>query len=380
MDAPAFDATRFIRLALRSIVFCSSIIVISSMSMLKLVYAVGVVSPSPSPSLNYCLWSSINPFARPTCGFATADAACAVVGLTAQANGSCPGGYYYWTVTSTFICPANTTTTTPPCICTDPYVPDEPLHTSCVLPACPDHASRTSPGAACTCEANYQFDATGTSCVSTCPVPDLTAPPFNDACAESLDAGLGVDVNGKCPKLSDAMNNQIQCFADKITATNATMRTPIPYSGPTATIRNAAYQAHLREIWDKLIVLNNLSDPAEISACQPRRDKVIAEKGCSSSKKCKGACTAGSHCLRNIPATDSNHPKGTAFDVPNDTINGLLLELTPLPPTPMTTPQRKQAWQIWVADWLEKPAACNLVWGGSFKYPPGPDFIHFQMP
>ena len=232
----------------------------------------------------------------------------------------------------------------------------------------------------CECNVGYTTDPTATSCVLVdCPVPALTAPPFNDACAESLDAGLGVDVKGACPKLSDAMNNQIQCFADKITATNATARPPISYSGPTATIRNAAYQAHLRDIWDKLILLNNLSDPAEISACQPRRDEVIAEKGCASSGNCVGMCISGSHCIRHISATDSNHPNGTAFDVPDDTINGLLSELTPLPPAPFTPSQKLQAQRIWVVDWLAKPTACNLYWGGNFT-DPGPDYVHFQLP
>jgi hypothetical protein len=102
------------------------------MTLVKPALAAGAVSALPSPSLNYCLWSSLNSSARPVCEFVTADAACAVVGLTAAPNGGCPGGYYYWTATTTYTCPANTTRINPPCICTDPYVPDS-TRTSCVL-------------------------------------------------------------------------------------------------------------------------------------------------------------------------------------------------------------------------------------------------------
>lgn len=266
---------------------------------------------------------------------------------------------------TSYSCQANSTlATSTTCTCTDPYVPD-PTWTSCVLPACPAHSSGTFPN--CTCDTNYKFDAAGISCVpNTCPVPDLTAPPFNDACAQSLDAGLGVDVNGACPQLSDDMKNQIQCFANKITATNATARPPIPYAGPTATIRNTAYQAHLQEVWDKMIDLDSLTDPVKITACQSLRDKVIAEKGCT-----------GGHCIVYPPADYSNHSTGTAFDVSRDAIKGIFLELTPLPPAPMTPLQKQQAQQIWIADWLAKPAACNLIWGGSFQ---DPDRVHFQLP
>jgi hypothetical protein len=52
IDAPAFDATRFVRLALRSIVFCFSIIVISSMTMVKPAQASATVVQS-APYMMY---------------------------------------------------------------------------------------------------------------------------------------------------------------------------------------------------------------------------------------------------------------------------------------------------------------------------------------
>lgn len=139
----------------------------------------------------------------------------------------------------------------------------------------------------------------------------------------------------------------------------------------TGGTRTLAYQAHLKEVWDKSVELNkeiNLKN----KACQPLRDKVEAEKGCN-----------GGHCITYPPATNSNHPKGTAFDVSKTNIKGLLDKLRPplpLPPKlPLTEAQQHQADIKLMADWLASPAACNLVWGGSFTNP-GPDIVHFQLP
>jgi hypothetical protein len=242
-----------------------------------------------------------------------------------------------------------------------------PLNSTCV-------------GSVCTCTDPYVPDPTKTSCVpvSTCTVPELTPLPAGDECAKSLDDGLGVDINHKCPPLDDRLPGQIQCFANKIATTNVTARPPIPYSGPTAQYRNAAYQAHLRDIWDTMIELNK-PDNKNNEACQPLRDKVIAEKGCDSNEGCPDVCAPGSHCIRNIPATSSNHTQGTAFDVSKDTIKWLFDYLTPRPPAPMTPQQKIQAQRIWVVNWLASPTACNLYWGGNFTNP-GPDYVHFQLP
>jgi hypothetical protein len=230
-------------------------------------------------------------------------------------------------------------------------------------------------------ETPYTLDPGGLTCSrpDKCTVDPISDLPKDDLCAQSLNKGLGKDVDGKCPELDARMtgaDGQLQCFANKIAATSAWPS--IPYSEPTAKYRNAAYQAHLLDIWNKMIELNNLSDPAKVSACQSLRDKVIAEKGCNTDDGCSGECVAGSHCIRSTPATFSNHTKGTAFDVPKDTINGLLGALTPLPPEPMLPQKKLQRQREWVASWLAKPSACNLIWGGSFNDPP--DFVHFQLP
>jgi hypothetical protein len=451
MGAPALNATRFARPALRAAVLYISIIMISLIAMVKPAHASGTVSPA----LTYCLYSSLNSWARPECGLSSADAACALVGTTAQTTtgtqGGCKSGYYYWTAVS--ICPIYTTSLYPPCTCTDPYVPDS-AGTSCIretytialsglgvevmstktlttayahvakndgsdksgaqvtleLTVVPEddgqlysaHVGSILPNGGATgadgrlkfvfmapvagglhtitatCTGCTNNPVTGTIRVPGCTVEPLKELPTDDECAKSLDEGLGVDINHKCPPLDERLPGQIQCFANKISATNSTANPTIPYDGPTAKYRNAAYQAHLKDIWDTMIKLDNLSDPAKIMACQPLRNEVIVEKGCDSSDGCVGACMLSSHCIRSTPATFSNHTKGTAFDVPKDTINGLLNELIPRPPAPMAPSQQLQAQRIWIADWLAKPAACNLYWGGNFA-DPEPDFIHFQL-
>lgn len=75
----------------------------------------------------------------------------------------------------------------------------------------------------------------------------------------------------------------MRCFADKIAATNAIAYPAIPYSGPTATIRNPAYQAHLQNVWDKMIELNK-ADNKNNAAFSPLREEVIAEIGCNAQK------------------------------------------------------------------------------------------------
>jgi hypothetical protein len=146
--------------------------VISSMMMVNPAHATGNVPVSISCS-SYTLVNSQSPgeVAFEVPGFPTAAAACAYenFGLGSSfPNGSysCASPYTFWWAVCAAVnsCPANSMPTGSTCTCNTGYQPD-PTGTSCVLPACPDHASRTTPGAACTCDANYQFDATGTSCI-----------------------------------------------------------------------------------------------------------------------------------------------------------------------------------------------------------------------
>ena len=141
--------------------------------------------------------------------------------------------------------------------------------------------------------------------------------------------------------------------------------------------RTVAYQQHFIDIWNKMIELNK-DDNRNNPACKSLRDKVIAEKGCDIDDPCpKNGCIPGSHCLRNEPAINSKHPTGNAFDVSDDTIDGILTTLRPNPPPnpPLAAAQQKQADIDLIADWLASPPVCNLVWGWSFG-----DRVHFQTP
>lgn len=165
---------QFARPALRAVVL-HILAIMMSMLMVNVAHASGTVSPV----LTYCLYSSLNPWARPVCGLSSADAACALVGTTARTTTGTYGGclgYYYWTASPTTTCPANTTSATPPCACADPYVAN-PTATNCIIPACPAHASRTSPGAPCVCDSGYEFDAAGTSCIPEAYAISLVIPP-----------------------------------------------------------------------------------------------------------------------------------------------------------------------------------------------------------
>lgn len=236
------------------------------------------------------------------------------------------------------------------------------------VPLCPAHASDTP----CTCDAGYQFDAAGTSCVSSCPqVGALTAPPFNDACAEVLEniGSTQAQKDAACGALTPALQAGKACFEGKL----AGMSPAIPMK-ITGDIRSVAYQAHLREIWKKMQVLVKLmkNDPAMQTACAVRRAEIAAEKGCDKAGPCTScfaeSATQRSHCLKGRPAkpspNDAQHTQGNAFDVSE------YYTITPLQDVlgARNPPQTIQ-------QFLDAPINCNLNWGGMFtdNYDP----IHF---
>jgi hypothetical protein len=208
--------------------------------------------------------------------------------------------------------------------------------------------------------ANCTNKATGTIKVPGCSVSDLTEVkdiPPNDPDVLPLTLELE-STKGADLALLPAAQAGVTCIKNKF-----------PSAIISSGTRTIAYQQHFIDIWSKMIELNKPVNQNN-EACRPLRDKVIAEKGCSTNFGCIGACISGSHCLRHPPAIDSKHPKGKAFDVSDTTINGILLSLAP-PPPPLTLQQETTM----IADWLARPAACNLVWGGSFQ-----DRVHFQIP
>jgi hypothetical protein len=403
MDTPAFNATRLIRPVLRFIVFCFSglaqrsvktlifscayalILCVLLGSTAKSAHATGNVATVFISCSSYVFQNAHSGYEQG--GYATAAAACgsAGVGLGAYAGN---GNYYCASsnehralcMAPVYSCPANSTGTpaTNPtsCTCDDPYVPDT-TQTSCILPACPDHASRTTPGAACTCDANYKFDAAGTSCVpaATCPVDKLTTPPFNDACAEVLEniSSTQAQKDAACGALTDKLKADVACFSEKLSRTNDPVTgSPIPLV-ITADIRDTAYQAHLREIWDKMERLVALEDdPVKKNACAGRRVEIAAEKGCDNAGVCTScyseSATQRSHCIKGRPAlpnpNDAQHTQGNAIDVSATyTIAPLNKALKARHP-PQTIPQ-----------FLDAPTNCNLIWGGTFNTNKDP--VHF---
>ena len=397
MDAPAFAAIRFVRAALRSIAFCLLAVAMSLMTMVKPVHASGTVA-STAP-----MWCA-NEYDPASCIYPTKEDACRaaignrsdyyygfvyyfpggeMVGYACYGYATSQPGNGYWAqrfgwLTTKASCPLNSQPTgTTTCTCNDPYVPDS-TGTSCVpVPVVTCAAPSVPDGAGgCACNPPNRINSIG-ECTA-CPVDPLPKPLFNDACAEVLenihstraqkDAACGV----LTPKLKDGM----ACFADKLSRTNDIVTSnPIPLK-ITSDIRDIAYQAHFREIWDKMELLVALeSDPIKKNACVARRAEVAAEKGCDNAGSCErkscAAATANgqrSHCLKHRPAlpnpNDAQHTQGIAFDVSeDDTVVPLQDAVDALNP-----PQNIQ-------QFLDAPTNCGLIWGGTFKTNKDP--VHF---
>jgi hypothetical protein len=383
MDAPAFDAIRFVRPALRSIAFCFSVVLISSMTLVKPAHASGTVA-------------SINTYFVAGSGFggyinaATPAAACGdggsqvtgpVVTQISSSQWQCTYTYVdngtnflMWVFYVSPACPVNSTGTVT-CTCTDPYVPDSTA-TSCVpVPVVTCAAPSVSDGAGgCACNPPNRINSIG-ECTA-CPVDPLTTPPFSDACSKVLENinSTQAQKDAACGALTDKLKTGMACFRDKLSGISPSIPLSI-----TSDIRSVAYQAHLREVWDKMEILVKkiAKDPALQTACATRRAEFAAEKGCDNAGSCESkSCSAASdngqrsHCLKGRPAdanpNDAQHTQGNAFDVSEDyTINPLQDVLD------AGNPQQD------IQQFLDAPTNCGLTWGGTFSdnYDP----IHFGV-
>lgn len=206
---------------------------------------------------------------------------------------------------------------------------------------------------------------------STCPVTALTALPFNDACSQALENlnSTQAQKDAACGTLSQAMQNGNACLSERLSRTNnPATATPIPMR-ITGGIRSLAYQAHLREIWDRMEDLVELEDdPVKHAACATRRAEIAAEKGCDNAGPCTScyaeSATQRSHCLNGRPArpnpNDAQHTRGNAIDVSRTrTIIPLQAALAARRP-----PETVQ--QFLDASSSSYPNGCNLNWGGTF--------------
>jgi hypothetical protein len=230
-----------------------------------------------------------------------------------------------------------------------------------------------------TCPAEQNWTLSGTNCTRPdCPIPALTAPPFNDACSQALEnlSSTQAQKYAACGSLTPAMQTGKACLESKLAAMTPAA---IPFV-MTGNIRSVAYQAHFRDIWDKMEKLAPLMrrNPAMQTACAARRAEIAAEKGCDNAGPCVGPCYAPSssqrsHCLRGRPANPSpnlaQHTQGNAIDVSGEsTIEPLQTALDGRNP-----PQNIS--QFLDAPTTAYPSGCNLIWGGTFtnNYDP----VHF---
>lgn len=221
----------------------------------------------------------------------------------------------------------------------------------------------------------YTYNPSSGMCERTipdqCPVSPLPALPTDDLCAQSLEAGSGSDINHMCPSLTPEMKKQVDCLATKIRQ----LALPIPYAGPSATIRNAAYQKHLRDVWDKWEEIGNtpMSDEEKL-ACAT----IIADVKDHMDR----------HAFDSAPSKKRNeapHVLGNAVDIPSEVALELMSRVSnrtfvtftncflciPIATTTINDVQD------YVNNTTVNPPACNLKWGGRFS---PVDKVHFQLP
>ena len=222
-------------------------------------------------------------------------------------------------------------------------------------------------------ETPFTLDPGGQTCSrpDPCPIDPLPDLPTDD-CSKSLEAGRGKDVNNACSsKLLPEMQRQAQCLADKIHALGLST----PYTGPSATVRTAAYQKHLLEVWEKLEeIKKKVRTDEQKQACAT----VIANANNEMEW----------HKIKSEPSNKGNeapHVEGKAIDIPMDVVDALKARVSNTTfvtftgcifcmPIAITTIGDVQDY---VNSAVVNPTACNLKWGGRFKRI---DEVHFQLP
>jgi hypothetical protein len=229
-----------------------------------------------------------------------------------------------------------------------------------------------------TCPVNQNWTLSGDKCTRPdCPVLPLTHPPFSDACSTSLEAGNGVDVNNKCAPLRDDMKKAASCIADKIKALSSPK---LDYSSPSATVRTAEYQNHLREIWDKSKQFDNIMQSFVYTeetkqACLQRKAEIDSE--------------LQKHAIDSQPSSSESkapHVERRAIDIPRSIAKELIRQVTMYTTTTSIVNGRKVTTKTLTSDVEDyihnakiNPPACDskISWGGRFN---PVDRVHFQLP
>lgn len=251
---------------------------------------------------------------------------------------------------------------------------------TCAKNVCPDNSTATPEDnpANCTCDKDYVPDATKTRCVpaTTCPVGSLSQPPFSDDCSTSLERGNGVDIDHKCDPLSDSMKKAASCIAAKI---NALSSPKLNYSTPSATVRTAEYQNHLREIWNKSKQLDSIMNGGAYTdevkhACVQRKAEIDAHK---------------MHGLKSQPSSAGDaapHVEHRAIDIPKKIIDSMTAQVNVYVYKMVKVNGKNILKKVLISDVEDyvhsatiNPPACDsmISWGGRFD-PVDP--VHFQLP
>lgn len=330
MDVPAFDARKIVRSALRTIALYFSIIAVSLMTMARPAgAAVDAVPPISGGNTYYCYTYY---------GLQASNLADFQAVINAQWP---PGGWY--TLGAQGVADSGQ--------CGN-YNADGSQHAQYNAAWYSAPAVCPTPAIGAVYTFNPQTGMCERPAQDICPVSDLPALPADDLCAQSLDMGSGVDVNNACPGLTPEMQSQAQCLADKIRK----LTPAIPYTKPSATIRNTAYQNHLLAVWNKSKEIVNLKTDADKQTCAT----LIADV--NNEMALHGITTRPSSLGNQAP-----HVLGRAIDIPKNIAKAL------------------KAQTVWITgdvqDYVNSatmnPPACNLRWGGRFM---PVDTVHFQLP
>lgn len=177
--------------------------------------------------------------------------------------------------------------------------------------------------------------------------------------------------------LSQETQNAEQCLRGRVT----TLLGSAKIYTVESTIRTYAYQAHLREVWDKYVALKGAvdKDKANKQRCAALISKVEGKMGFLLTQnpsanaipkitcnRMLGGAEFGhrSHCIRARPAKDDpKHVAKTAFDISSDAADKvkILLDL-------------RNAFEMTSNTVHTVANACGLNWGGTFDDP-----VHFSL-
>ena len=180
MDTLTFNAKRFVRPALPTIALYLTIIMISSMTMIKPAHASGNVHPQPNGT--YCAtFFYLGGYIAHACS-SSYSAACGALSSGASFSAVCGN-----------ICVTNSS-------CAHPaYVTDQSFYTTTSCPANSTGTPATNP-TSCTCNNPYVPDSTGTSCVLEQYTISLQIPPPAEVEAGATKSAYAQVMNGSSPQ------------------------------------------------------------------------------------------------------------------------------------------------------------------------------------